>query len=421
LSAPSAMLREAAFLLRQKAVAAILLVALCLSALSIISGRVEVAHQRATIAALKEADALDRAEALAKAEDWGGAAYDSFHVTYDPPSDLAFAALGQRDVAPWKHRIHMLALEGQIYAADTGNPELAVLGRVDFAFVVAVLVPLFVILLLHDLKASERAAGRFDLVTVTAGHANGVWLTRAAVLLSLLALAVLVPFWIGAMREGTDLQRIALASAIALAHLLFWGSAAYAAANLRASGPVILTTLLGLWMLLAVIVPAISKPLIEQAIPLPRGGDIVLLQRETVNDAWDIPKEETMRAFFVNQPEWASYGSVTQPFEWKWYYAFQQVGDETVEPISKTQREGILARDHAAAVASLLSPPALVERTLQRLAGTDVRASMAYDAAVRAFHAELREWYYPKLFRDEAFESKALSDSPTYNRGPLDP
>jgi ABC-2 type transport system permease protein len=414
LSAPSAILRETAFLLRQRAVAAILLVALCLSALSVMSGRAEVAHQRASIAALMEADALDRAEALAKAEDWGGAAYDSFHVTYDPPSDLAFAALGQRDVAPWKHRIHMLALEGQIYAADTGNPELAVLGRIDFAFVVAVLAPLFVILLLHDLKASERAAGRFDLVTVTAGQANGVWLIRAAALLSLLALAVLVPFWIGAMREGTDLQRIALASAITLAHLLFWGSAAYAAANLRASGPVILTALLGLWMLLAVIFPAISKPLIEQAIPLPRGGDIVLLQREAVNDAWDIPKEETMRAFFVSHPEWTPYGSVTQPFEWKWYYAFQQVGDEAAATLSQQYREGILRRDKAAATAALLSPTALTDRAFQALARTDTNAALVYDARVRGFHADIRQWFYPRLFRDTPFDKSEFSTHPAY-------
>ena len=33
-----------------------------------------------------------------------------------------------------KHRIRALALEGQIYERDTGNPVLALTGRFDFAF-----------------------------------------------------------------------------------------------------------------------------------------------------------------------------------------------------------------------------------------------------------------------------------------------
>ena len=51
-------------------------------------------------------------------------------------------------------------LEGQIYENDTTNPELAYLGHLDFAFVIAILTPLFLIMLLYDLRAVERTAGR---------------------------------------------------------------------------------------------------------------------------------------------------------------------------------------------------------------------------------------------------------------------
>jgi len=33
----------------------------------------------------------------------------------------------------------MLALEGQIYESDSGNPELSLIGKLDFAFVAAFL------------------------------------------------------------------------------------------------------------------------------------------------------------------------------------------------------------------------------------------------------------------------------------------
>jgi len=67
----------------------------------------------------------DRDHSLASQSDAGGAAYYAFHFTYDPPSSLAFVSRGIRDDLPWKHRVRMLALEGQIYETDSGNPELS--------------------------------------------------------------------------------------------------------------------------------------------------------------------------------------------------------------------------------------------------------------------------------------------------------
>jgi len=188
----------------------------------------------------------------------------------------------------------------------------------------------------------------------------------------------------------------------------------YWAGARAAAGAVILTGLIGLWLLLAAILPAVTKVAVERMISIPAGGDIVLTQREAVNDAWDLPKAVTMEAFVARHPEWVDHTEVRRAFEWKWYYAFQQVGDQTAEPLSSAYREGILARDRAASFAALFSPPSLAERYLQRLAGTDVHASLAYDASVRAFHSSLRQWYYPKFFKDEPFTSEVLAELPAY-------
>ena len=147
----SSLLRETRFLLRDRGAVLWIALALLLSAAATGFGIAEVRDQRATIAMLLEEDARERKSALAGQEDWGGAAYAAFHLTYAPPSDLAFAALGQRDTAPWLHRVRILALEGQIHEADTRNADFGLIGRFDFAFMAATLAPLLLILLLHDL------------------------------------------------------------------------------------------------------------------------------------------------------------------------------------------------------------------------------------------------------------------------------
>jgi ABC-2 type transport system permease protein len=73
-----------------------------------------------------------------------------------------------------------------------------------------------------------------------------------------------------------------------------------------------------------------------------------------------------------------------------------------------------MERDRLAGQLAVIAPPALLERSLQSLAGTDTRASIAYETEVRAFHAELRAYFYPKLFRDEPFDAAALDALPTF-------
>lgn len=409
--------REVWFLSKDRAAMIWLSLAFMVSAFAVAAGISEVQAQRQTIERLLEADRADRAAALGDQSDWGGAAYYAFHLTYDPPSDIAFAALGQRDVASWKHRVRMLALEGQIHESDPLHPDAALIGRVDFAFVAAFLVPLFVILMLYDLRASERAAGRYELLTATARRDTAPWRMRAGVRLASLAACLLIPFLVGAVLEGAGGIAVVGAGLAVILHLVFWGALTSFIGRLTIAPATILTAMAGTWLLFAVLVPATGRVLIERAIPVPAGADIMMVQRETVNNGWDRPREETMRAFLARHPEWSDYSQIERGFEWKWYYAFQQVGDQSAEELSQAYDEGRRQRDRAASIVSWLAPPALLERTLQSLAGTDVPATLAYEHSIRNFHAELRAFYYPRLFREEAYSLPAAAGAPDY--GPV--
>lgn len=407
--------REAGLLARERAVWAWWGVVLLLSALAVTAGLAEVRQQDATIARLLQADRSDRAAVLQARQDWGGAAYGSFHLTYDPPSRFAFAALGQRDDAAWKHRIRMLALEGQIHERDAGHPVLALVGRFDFAFFAAFVLPLVLIVLLHDLRASERAAGRHDLLVATAGQGGALWWLRAALRSGGVLLAAALPLLLGGAWAGTGAATLLAACAALAIYLLFWAGLCTVLAGWRQTGEVILATLLGLWVLLGVIVPAAGRTAIDRAVPLPSGAEIVLAQREAVNDAWDLPKAQTMAAFVARHPQWAAHAAVTRPFEWKWYYAFQQVGDQRAQPLAEAYTSGRLQRDAWAGRLAWAAPPVLLERSLQALAGTGLQATLAYEARVRAFHAELRGFYYPRLFLDQPFDAAALQALPQFS------
>ena len=314
----------------------------------------------------------------------------------------------------WKHRVRMLALEGQIHERDAGHPVLALIGRFDFAFLVAFVLPLVLIVLLHDLRASERVAGRHDLLVATAGQATGVWHLRAALRASGVFVCAAVPLLVAGSLAGTAVSTLLAASALLLVYLLFWTAVCASLATWRQTGEVILAALVALWILLGVITPAAGRMGIDRAVPVPSGADIIMTQREAVNDAWDLPKATTMTAFVEHHPQWTADTAVVRPFEWKWYYAFQQVGDQKAHALSAAYTAGRRERDRLAGWLAFIAPPVRLERSLQALARTDVRVSLAYEARVRGFHAALRAFYYPRLFRGEVFDPAALEALPGF-------
>jgi ABC-2 type transport system permease protein len=406
--------REWAFQRRERALGLWLVLVLALGALAVSGGIAEVEQQHEAIDRLLESDRADREDALARQSDWGGAAYYSFHLTYDPPSDFAFAALGRRDESPWKHRVRMLALEGQIYEHDAGNPELALTGRFDYAFFAAFVLPLVLAVLLHDLQAGDRAAGRHALLVATSGRASSPWRIRAVLRVLAVYAVALVPLVVGALVSATAPITLVNAAALLLAYVLVWGLICYRVAGLDSAAPVILSILLGIWVMLAVVVPGASRLAVDRLVEAPAGADILLTQREAVNDAWDIPVEVTMDAFLERHPEWSGHAEIEGSFEWKWYYAFQQVGDQKAEALSRAYDAARQERDRLAGLLAWLSPPTLFERTMQRLARTDLKAAMAYEGRVRAFHAELRHYYYARLFPGEPYDPGALTELPGF-------
>lgn len=410
------MMRELKFMLRDKAVWVWLLLAFLFSVAGVTLGLNEISQQRAEIAELKQLDHIEREVTLAEQSDWGSAAYYTFHITYDPPSDFAFAALGQRDVSPWKHRIRMLALEGQIYETDANNPDFALIGRFDFAFIASLIAPLLVVLLLFDLRSSEHVAGRLRLIETSTKSPRQLWWTRSALRVGGLALALCSPLIVGGLISGASSFTLVLCVMAVCIYLTFWMALTLWLTTATQSGAYNLTVMLGVWLLLCAVIPASLTQAIDSMVPLPDGGDIVLTQREVVNDAWDLPRDATYKPFLERHPQWANDTAWAEDgFEWKWYYAFQQVGDQSAERLSKAYRAGQARRDEIAKWSSFVSPATLLQRTMEHLARTDMQAAITYEERVRTFHADLRAWHYPKMFKSENFDPVAAMKSiPTF-------
>lgn len=413
-------MHEVRLLLRQRLAMIALALLAMLTVAALAAGMAEVSRQRAAIAAIPAAQAEDIgaiAEWVDKEKDAGSAGYYSFHPTWDAPSPLAFAALGMRDVSPYILRVRALGLEAQIYDGDTFNPELTLPGRFDFAFVLVFLAPLFVIALCHDLTSGEREAGRWRTLEALPHGGAALWRLRTLLRLALPWIVLGVPFAVAAALSGAGIGAILIILLVIAAYLLFWVGLCALVDRLRWSSVANAATLAALWLVLVLVLPTLGNVAINRAIPVNQGAEIALAQREAVNHAWDIPREDTMRRFYAGHPRWADSAPLGTAFHYKWYFAFHQNGDESVAGQVAAYRQGLEARDRTARSLGWVLPSIGVQALLTAMADTDLAAQLAYRDSIRAYHRQLREFYYDYLFHDRPFGKADFERAPRFGAG----
>jgi ABC-2 type transport system permease protein len=331
----------------------------------------------------------------------GYVAYYTFFPTLHPLAPLAGLAVGVRDIVPNVTWVRLLGLEGQLYEADLGNPALQALGNFDFAFVLCALAPLALLVLAHDALTRERESGRFPLLLAQGGSAGPLLAARVTIRTLAVGLTCTLVFGLACARLHIPLTAEALGwLAATWSHLAAWaGLTAWIAAATR-TPTASLAGALTLWIAQVVLLPALLNLSLATALPVREGLELTVRQRQESHAAWDKPRAETMEKFFVHNPDWSGTPPVTGRFAWKWYYAMQQTGDESVAAASAAYRENLRARQRITARLAWLAPAAYAQLLFSQRAGSDLDAHLAYLDRVRAFHAELRAYFYPMVFAD---------------------
>lgn len=409
---------ELRLILRSKLAVASLVLLFVLSALAIWSGMANISRAERAIERVEAAQRQDFAhvaDTYGQSDgDPGYAAYYTFLLTSDAPGPLAFAAIGQRDVQPNVLRVRALGLQQQLYESETINAELALPGAFDFAFVAIYLAPLVAIALTHDLVSGEREAGRLRLLLSVPGRAGALWRRRAGLRYALVLAALLIPLVAALAAVGAPVFGGLGMIAVASAYLAFWFALCLiVGARIKASATNA-AALVGCWIALTLLLPTLANAAIARAVPVGKGIDLTLAQRELVHHGWDTPKADTFAPFLAQYPQYRGKEAFEGRFHWKWYYAIHQSADAAVASQVDEYRASLAAREAWTQRVGYLLPGVAAQVMFHRLADTDLVSQLAYQDNIAAFHTRLREFYYPYLFDDRPFTRADFDRLPVY-------
>jgi ABC-2 type transport system permease protein len=112
---------------------------------------------------------------------------------------------------------------------------------------------------------------------------------------------------------------------------------------------------------------------------------------------------------------WRGTKPVEGGFHWKWYFAFQHLGDLSVADQVRAYRHGLEARDLWTERLAFVLPAIGTQYLAHRIARTDLTAQLAYQDRIRAFHKRIRSFYYPYIFNDVPFGEDDFGRAPLWS------
>ncbi len=339
------------------------------------------------------------------------------------PGALAALSVGQSDLQPQSVRAVIYSTPQEAYDETSFRSPLALAaGRFDLAFVLVYLFPLLIIGLSYNLLSVEREQGTLPLLlsqplrlrTVVLGKA----LLRVAVLCGLVVGFSLLAFGLAGADLGAEgtVTRLGLWVAVTLAYAAFWFALALAVATRGWSSATNAIALVAAWLALVVVAPALLHLAASVRYPPPSRAEFLNQMRAS---SADIRRDGSrlLARYYEDHPEMvpesAEDGEVAFDFAKSLLLVYGRIDRESRAVEDGFERQ-LAAQQRLVARLRFLSPAILAQQALNDLAGTSVERYRAFRAQVRAFQAEWKAFFVPRVMKEQRLTPSDYESMPRF-------
>lgn len=323
-----------------------------------------------------------------------------------PPAPLALIAVGQSDLQPYYYKFSLNKKQALYHAEEIDNASVLYNGYFDLNFVIVWLLPLLAIALTYNIVSVERERGTAPLLAI--GIISPIWVSAVKVLgrfgllsgiFSVLTITGLACFDLEAFAQGSS---VAALLAISAAYTAFWFALGFWVNQQGRSSGFNAAVLLGTWLLLLVVVPALLSAAFKTLYPPPSRLDLIAETREASDEARK--NSATLLAqYYEDHPELAPANG-RKPDSKNFAVASLRSAMEVEKALQPLEEAFDLHQQQQEALAyrfRLLSPAIFVPQMLETLAGTNPARYRDFTAQMQAAYATYRSFFAEKIFRLE--------------------
>ena len=315
------------------------------------------------------------------------------------PGSLGDFAIGHADlhpasaeISPWRN---LSSVFGR-YQFD--NPTTLASSAFDLSLVVVVLMPIIMIAVSFDVLASERSRGSLAMVLAAPVRLPRLVWTRLLFrngLLWIVASAAMLALTLLNDAGGDRLQRLGLWLTTSWLYGAVWlAIIAFCVARFQ-TATATAGSLVGLWLLFTLALPATFATLAEAMYPTPSRlaflSEIREAQGETNRELTKLTE-----GFLMDHPD-LTVGDESLPSYFRAAFLSNEAARDTTKPIVDAYAEARAGRERTVWVAQYLSPAVLTQQLLAASAGADLGRQHRYQDQVLVALSELAQIVGPAI------------------------
>lgn len=319
-------------------------------------------------------------------------------------------AIGQRDINPSIQSVTIRGLEAQKYDSELNNPNNLLFGNIDFSFVLIYLFPLLIIAFSYNLVSEEKESGTWKIVATQSENTFLYILKLFYIRILSLILLITILFFAAVLFLAIPLDESLLTFyTLSILYILFWFAVCFFIVSLQKNSNFNAVILLTVWLFLIIILPAIINTYVVNKYPIPEALELTVKQRNAYHEKWDMDKKITMDKFYNHYPQFKKYPLPEGEFNWLWYYAMQQAGDDDSAKQSQELETKLQQRNHASQEIAQFIPTLHTQIQLNEIAKSDLGNQLLFLKETKRFHEKMRLYFYPKIFDNAAVNKENWS------------
>ncbi len=333
----------------------------------------------------------------------GWSKHFTYYVTNEAPA-AAGLCLGQRDLFPVYYGINVTDMARQVNVGELANPMKLLTGNFDLSYVFVFLFPLLVITLFYNLYAGEKEGGTLSLLQSQSTSLRTVLLSKGLLRLVIVWDLATILLIVGFLAQGISiLENFTLFFQWLLliyGYCLVWVIFMAVIVALQRSAALSAMLGLGVWLVFALITPAMLNLFVLANEPLPNRAKVIHAIRSLNDQNWESPKSFVFDQFY---PEYPQYNDGDTTDFNKWYYASFTLLDREANAMKGEFEAQVQKRNALLKRWQWLAPAAMVHEQLSEISSTDRGSHLEFVRSVAAYHDGLKDLYYDRIFAGKQF------------------
>lgn len=338
------------------------------------------------------------------------------------PHPLQTLSIGITDIQPSYHQVQTTINYIDPPNIPVSNPVRLFAGNFDLAFVWLYILPLLIIVFCYPLYAEEKEAGTVSLLSLQGGNLPRVMALKIVFRILLISVIVFLLNGVGFMASPGDLS-IGFSEAmrwcgLTQLYILLWTALSWLIVSLRANSTLSALLLMGCWLVLVMILPAITNIYVAAKHPVPLRTELASLQRHESEELWSANPAMLVDSFNAAHPQFDTirhpakdtvFGSVR--FIAGYYYLLERRVGEAARLLESQLDQRNKYFEKLAAVNPVLN----TQQVFNQLAGSSLRDYRNYRDEVSAFQQKWKSFLLPWQISEKPLGAAQFRQFPKFS------